>query len=943
MKAPVVVRRGLFAVTSLAVLLTGRPALSAVPDAAAQPAFQEFDQWLGRYLAARASTDAASAMSIAGDEGLALAKERRSALLRLARTDPRQVLEKALRPSVLKSLPLAIQEESEEYVDACGGDFGVFIGDDFGQGDVPVSRVTRTLTIGERTFEAQVFGRRIGTPSKPIHANGIAIDNVIVLFESPVRRMEAAEAAEDPTVRAQCGVPGPACIAVKVGAQTLVFPSEAALRKHETALEKEEGILGLLRPAGREEALRPLVDNEQAAGRPSLSSPWTTGEKTLLYIRVDMSDRPGDPVPAATVQDTMDVAVNNYYKDSSYSKTSIPHATVIPTVRLPRTAAEYDTIGDGQLMTDAVAAARAAGFDVANYNLYIVAFPRLSYGYSGKASVGRARVWLNGSFGSGVTSHELGHNYGVHHANLWKTTDGSIIGAGANLEYGNVFDVMGRGGVRGIFNAWFKTRFDWLLPAEYTTVAGSGTFRIGPIDDPAESGQRALKIVKDTNKNYWVEFRRAFTSNRWAMNGAMLNWGYNQNTGSHLLDTTPNSVDNQNDAPLLVGRTFSDILAGIHITPVARSTTPATMDVVVKLGAFPGNSPPAASLSASATTVPRNTPVTLTVSASDVNNDALAYGWEFDDGTIAPNAASVTKSWSTSGSKLVRCIVSDMVGGTTITTVTITVGTATTFTISGTVRLNGQGLAGVTVSDGTRSATTGSTGAYTIAGVPNGTYTVTPTRGGYTFSPSTLSVTVSGANRTGRDFTASLVDIDPLLTARFDTGTDGFAYQDDAFRGTAQPSFASGGHLPTGGVSGGALGISLGGINDDDVANMSGGWRVSFTLPNPGPVRVTFAYNLTQNPDYESDERSQVLAALDGAMLGTGGVVAEIVGNGNGGTILTTGFRTFQAESAALPAGLHTLVIGGFNSQKTLANESTGVRIDDVQVSRGTTSTVASR
>ena len=78
--------------------------------------------------------------------------------------------------------------------------------------------------------------------------------------------------------------------------------------------------------------------------------------------------------------------------------------------------------------------------------------------------------------------------------------------------------------IRGHFNAWFKARFDWLLPAEYTNVAGSGTFRIGAIDDPAENGQRALRIVKDSTKNYWVEFRKAFTTNKWAMNGVMVIW-----------------------------------------------------------------------------------------------------------------------------------------------------------------------------------------------------------------------------------------------------------------------------------------------------------------------------------------------------------------------------------------------------------------------------------
>ena len=66
----------------------------------------------------------------------------------------------------------------------------------------------------------------------------------------------------------------------------------------------------------------------------------------------------------------------------------------------------------------------------------------------------------------------------------------------------------------------------------------------------------------------------------------------------------------------------------------------------------------------------------------------------------------------------------------------------TTFSVSGSVTSAGQPLAGVVVSDGTRSATTSTSGAYTITGVPNGTYTLTPQREGFTFTPATLSVTV---------------------------------------------------------------------------------------------------------------------------------------------------------------------------------------------------------
>jgi fibronectin type 3 domain-containing protein len=51
--------------------------------------------------------------------------------------------------------------------------------------------------------------------------------------------------------------------------------------------------------------------------------------------------------------------------------------------------------------------------------------------------------------------------------------------------------------------------------------------------------------------------------------------------------------------------------------------------------------------------------------------------------------------------------------------------------------------------------TTDSSGNYSFASLTNGTYTVTPTDTGYTFSPINQSVTVNGANQTGVNFTAT--------------------------------------------------------------------------------------------------------------------------------------------------------------------------------------------
>jgi hypothetical protein len=82
-------------------------------------------------------------------------------------------------------------------------------------------------------------------------------------------------------------------------------------------------------------------------------------------------------------------------------------------------------------------------------------------------------------------------------------------------------------------------------------------------------------------------------------------------------------------------------------------------------------------------------------------------------------------------------------------------GTVPTYSSSGTISPAGAG-ANVSVSLGgasTASTTTDTNGNYTFAGLANGSYTVTPSKTGLTFSPPSQSVTVNGASQSAINFT----------------------------------------------------------------------------------------------------------------------------------------------------------------------------------------------
>ena len=168
----------------------------------------------------------------------------------------------------------------------------------------------------------------------------------------------------------------------------------------------------------------------------------------------------------------------------------------------------------------------------------------------------------------------------------------------------------------------------------------------------------------------------------------------------------------------------------------------------------------------------------------------------------------------------------------------------------------------------------------------------------------------------------------PLIDAHFDSSADGGAYVDDAFRSTSEPSYASGTWSGSAGMSGGGLQVKVGGIDNNDIYGMSGGWQHGFNVAAASTVAVSFYYNLIQGEDYESSEYSDVIVTVDGA--GGSGYVARITGDGNGGGGKTTGWQLYTVYLDAVTAGAHTLTVGAYNNKKTTTSAETEVRIDDI-------------
>jgi hypothetical protein len=732
--------------------------------ASAEPttAVARFSNWSETFLSTPAADRTADLMT----QGAELARNRRAEMAELIKHDPKAALEAAVPMAVRQRLPQAIVNQLEERVSGRGF-YGVLVATDF---EKLTRDVRREVVIGNETYDGFVYGRRSAQVTQQrVPLWGIAVPNpakesgpkLLAIHEDPLRAIEPGE-----VISASPPEPCPVSTDLSNSKGSEAF-ADVGGRIEKFCMASHINLLNdrLAADVG--------LGGQGGFGDVTARDSWSQGPKTCLYMRITFPDDPDEPITEDEAYARMD-EVNQWFIENSYDSTQIV-PTVTPLLMMPYPKAFYSEQGTSRLLADARDAARLqANLDTDNFTWDIVRHPSVpGFDYGGLAYVRGKGVWLQSS-GTGVTCHELGHNYGLWHANYWTASGDSIIGPGSHSEYGNSFDTMGAASAgANHFNAAFKYQLDWLPESFIHNVTTNGVYRIYTFDAPGiVSGQKyAIRVRKDYDRNYWAEFHQRFT-HRWFLNGVVLNWdpwdnGVSDSAGgTHLLDTTPGSPDGKNDSPVIVGRTYSDVPAGVHITPLARSGTGENwMDVAVNVGAFPSNTPPIANLIADRTTVGAGANANFSVVAYDPDGDPLAYAWDFGDLNFGPNASSVSKNWPV-GEYTVRCTVSDMKGGTYTAKTLITVGTPTTFRISGRiVDEQGAPLEGVRVHNGQsgtayRGTLTDSDGFYILANNSAGSHTINAIKYGYTFNSLGWANPIAvGPHATNRHFNATSMPV----------------------------------------------------------------------------------------------------------------------------------------------------------------------------------------
>jgi hypothetical protein len=653
--------------------------------------------------------------------GVKLAQERRATMRALIQHDPEQALANTVPEALRRTMPEEVKILLEEKVDA-RGDFTVTAAT-WPDGRVPqgqrAERARVKLDDGQK-FEAFTYGNREFLPSRknvPIH--GIAVDGLLAVSEwpgrvlDPIERHEAKAALDkDPL----CPTSGKRV--EETGTETAVITGRDVEfycgPAHANSDLRDAAVTEAGRPPGF--GVRPPVVVNAASGAPGQPVPnflsegdayWTTGNKRVGIVRVTFNGanyHDFDPFDCGDILEGMDAS----FKDWSYGRCGIREVSstgsfITPVLDLSQSVYYEDDIDS--LWFLASAWAMSHGRLPLTYDMLMVLSGNApirddtgdNVTWGGLGRVEGPYTWIRSvTVEKAITVgiHEIGHNFGLRHtSNLWTTPQlvTYIFGQPVyeyGAEYGDRYDRMGSG-VED-YNVRLKDWLQWLDDANVPLASTDGRYFLREHDLEEKSGVRGLQVafnlpnvVLGTEKSLFIEYRNYDTANPLIAYGAHIHLASPGQPKSWLLDCTPETPNHEPDdangdpdrtgnldSMLLPGRTFSCTRYNVtvHITNISADPDSGEMEVEINHGSPAGNDAPTGSIATNTPTGAVGQKIYFTANASDPDADDLAYHWQIPGAGPLENKNTAQFTFNTTGTKAIKCIVSDKHGGVTTLT-----------------------------------------------------------------------------------------------------------------------------------------------------------------------------------------------------------------------------------------------------------------------------------
>jgi uncharacterized repeat protein (TIGR01451 family) len=204
----------------------------------------------------------------------------------------------------------------------------------------------------------------------------------------------------------------------------------------------------------------------------------------------------------------------------------------------------------------------AAGKSLAGFThrQYAMPLTGTGCGWGGLAYMPGTVSWVSsGSAGGGISVHELGHNYGFHHA------------ATPTSEYGDGSDPMG--GAKSVhYSNYNKGRF-WLTSDKYTTVNSAGTYTLKELK--SADGVVGIRVPRKdgTTNHFMLEYRS---------NGGFDNAMSTTYLNKLLIRVVPSTFTTAKTSLVSIlgaGQSYSSTVDGITFTLVNATSTEASVKI----------------------------------------------------------------------------------------------------------------------------------------------------------------------------------------------------------------------------------------------------------------------------------------------------------------------------------------------------------------------------